>query len=214
MFHIYDYEGSFIESILYEDTILLDITYKKPFIYALNAFSVSGDYQNQEPSVLVYHIETGELVDAIYLDLNHIDPSNRMMSLVADDNHLYMFPKSSPEVYVYNPYSNTIVENTKLSGYDYDSLKHTLSELYEIDTPNLISDVHLGSGTFSVALNGKKRKIIKMNKKFKNSGFIELQESMSFREQEYVRSIALTEEHIYVLNGQGDGIVHFFNYNK
>lgn len=212
MFHVFDYAGNFEQSVQYRESILLDIAYNHPFVIGQNALSISGDVNNEQDLAYIYNLETGETISSINLDIRHINPANRMVNLVADEDYFLIVPKAGKEYFKIEAESGKLVSKGDFEGYEFASLKERLSDLYSIDNPNLIIDMEVDQSGYLLALNGTARKILRIDKDFKLKGLFELEDLIPFYENEYLNSISMDKDHLYVLNGQGDGIIHAFKY--
>ncbi|MCH8558710.1 MAG: 6-bladed beta-propeller [Balneolia bacterium] len=212
MFHVFDYKGNFEQSVQYRETILLDIAYNHPFVIGQNALSISGDVNNEQTLAYIYNLETGETVGSVKIDLNHIDAANRMVNLVADEDHFLIVPKAGYQYFKVEARSGELVSMGDFEGYDFNSLQERLADLYGIDNPNLIIDMEVDQSGYMLALNGTARKILSMDKDFKLNRALEFESLIPFYENEYLRSISIGGSQLYVLNGQGDGVIHSFNY--
>lgn len=212
MFHLYDYSGNFIRSVEYRETILMDIAYSHPFLIGQNALSISDDIKNEHSVAYIYNLENGELVSDVSLDLNHFNPNNRMVNLVATNQHFLLAPKAGKKVYKLEASSGKLKNVYEFSGYDFDNLRERLTNLFDFSSPNLIIDMVSDESGYLLAVNGTARKVLRMDSDFNLVDILRFEDSISFYENEYLRSISAAGNQLYILNGQGDGIIHIFNY--
>lgn len=213
MFHLFDYEGGFVHSLQYSETILMDIALSHPFIIGQNALSISGDVSNEHSIAYIYNVESGDLIGDVKLNLTDFNPANRMLNLISVDDYFLLTPKAGNKVFKVEASSGELISEYEINGYDFHQLRERLSDLYEIDSPNIIIDMVKDESGYMLALNGPVREILRVDSEFNVVEILRVGESISFYENEYISSISSGHNQLYVLNGQGDGVVHRFSYD-